>query len=244
MKYEVCAITDIGCIRQNNEDGFYINNMGCYNTSECFIYEKIDAPLIAFVTDGVGGSKAGEEATRLCIQTSQKETIPYDDNELVALIDKMNKGVIALRKTVDSACTLAGIVLGEDSSYIYNLGDSRVYVLEQGYLNQLSTDDTVSGLSGGNIDDNVDIKEPLMQYIGKEAVLPHIKQISNMTQFLICTDGLTDMVSLDEIEKLFSEQNDIKKIAALLVSRAKEKGGLDNITLIIVKPVKEDGNNG
>ena len=48
----------------------------------------------------------------------------------------------------------------------------------------------------------------------------------------------------ESVEKLFSEQNDIKKIAALLVSKAKEKGGLDNITLIIVKPIKEDGNNG
>lgn len=237
-------MTDVGCIRQNNEDGFYVNNMGCYNTSECFIYEKTEAPLIAFVADGVGGTKAGEEATKLCIQTTQKEAIPYDDNELIALIDKMNKGVAELRKTVDCACTLAGVVLSEDSSYIYNLGDSRIYVLEQGYLNQLSTDDTVSGLSGEKLVDNTDIKEPLMQYIGKETALPHIKQISNMAQLLICTDGLTDMVSLDEIEKLFAEQKDIKITTSLLVSKAKEKGGLDNITLIIVKPVKEDGNNG
>lgn len=244
MKYEICAITDVGCIRQNNEDGFYINNIGCYNTSECFVYEKISAPLIAFVADGVGGSKAGEEATKICIQTAQNEVIPYDDNELITLIDKMNKCVVALRKTVDCACTLAGIILGEDSSYIYNLGDSRIYVLKQGYLNQLSTDDTVSGLSGANSDNNSDIKEPLMQYIGKETVLPHIKQISNMTEFIICTDGLTDMVSLDEIEEVFSEPSDIKSVASSLVSKAKEKGGLDNITLIIVKPVKEDDNNG
>lgn len=244
MKYEICAITDVGCVRQNNEDGFYINNMGCYNVSESFVYEKIDAPLIAFVTDGVGGSKAGEEATKKCIQISQNENVPYDDNELIALIDKMNKGVIELRKTVDCACTLAGIVLGCDSSYVYNLGDSRIYALEQGYLNQLSTDDTVSGLSGYDPNGDNNIKEPLMQYIGKETVLPHITQISNKTQFIICTDGLTDMVSLDTIEKILNEQNDIKQIASLLVSKAKEKGGLDNITLIIVKPIKEDCNNG
>lgn len=244
MKYEICAITDVGCVRKNNEDGFYINNMGCYKTSECFIYEKIEEPLIAFVADGVGGSKSGEEATELCIQISQKADIPYDDNEIIELIDKMNKDVVALRKTVDCACTIAGVVLGEDSSYIYNLGDSRIYALEQGYLNQLSTDDTVSGLSGNNLSENNDIKEPLMQYIGKETVLPHIKQVSNQTQFLVCTDGLTDMVSLDEIEKVFAQQENIKTIACLLLDKAKEKGGLDNITIIIIKPVKEDSNNG
>ena len=83
-----------------------------------------------------------------------------------------------------------------------------------------------------------------MQYIGKETVLPHIKQVSNKTQFLVCTDGLTDMVSLDEIEKVFAQQENIKTIACLLLDKAKEKGGLDNITIIIIKPVKEDSNNG
>ena len=240
MKYEVCAITDVGCKRKNNEDGFYLNHMGCYNVAECFLYEHIFPPLLALVADGVGGSEAGEAATERCIQISQNETVPYDENGLISWIDKMNKSVVELKKSVDCACTLAGIVLGEDSSFIYNLGDSRIYILEQGYLNQLSIDDTASGLSDSA--DYEDRKEPLMQYIGKERVLPHIRQIRNDAQFLICTDGLTDMVSLDEIEKVFSERNDIKEIASLLVAKAKENGGVDNITLIIVKPYREDDN--
>lgn len=240
MKYEVCVITDVGSKRQNNEDGFYINNMGCYNTSECFIYEKVEAPLIAFATDGVGGTQVGEEATRVCVQTAQSNVVPYDDEELVVLLDKMNKSVVELRKTCDSACTIAGVVLGEDSSYFFNLGDSRVYAVEQGFLNQLSTDDTVSGLSG----EESNGKEPLMQYMGRESVLPHIKQINHQSTFLICTDGLTDMLSLDDIEKLFSEQESIKVLAQTLVDKAKENGGFDNITLIIIKPIKEDSSNG
>ena len=240
MKYEICVITDVGCKRQNNEDGFYINNMGCYNTSECFVYEKIEAPIIAFVTDGVGGTQAGEEATRVCIQTAQTENIPYDDDELIVLLDKMNKNVTNLRKSSDTACTIAGIVLGEDSSYFFNLGDSRIYALEQGFLNQLSTDDTVSGLSG----EVSNGKEPLMQYLGKDNVLPHIRQINHLSTYLICTDGLTDLLSLDEIESKFSELDDIKILASSLVAKAKENGGFDNITLIIARPIKEECNNG
>ena len=240
MKYEICGITDIGCKRQNNEDGFYINNMGCYNTSECFLYKKIEAPLIAFVADGVGGTKAGEEATRVCIQTAQIENIPYDDDELIVLLDKMNKKVVEMRKSCDSACTIAGLVLGEDSCHFFNIGDSRIYALEQGFLNQLSTDDTVSGLSG----EVSNGKEPLMQYLGKDNVLPHVKRINHLTTYLICTDGLTDIISLDEIETMFSEQKDIKVLASSLVAKAKEYGGFDNITLIIVRPIKEDINNG
>lgn len=240
MKYEICAITDVGCKRQNNEDGFYINNIGCYNTSECFVYEKIEAPLIAFVTDGVGGTEVGEESTKVCIQTAQAEDIPYDDEELIVLLDKMNKNVVNLRKSCDSACTIAGIVLGEDSSHFFNLGDSRIYALEQGFLNQLSTDDTVSGLSG----EISNAKEPLMQYFGKNNVLPHINQINHLATYLICTDGLTDMLSLDEIETLFADETDIKVLTTTLVDKAKEKGGFDNITLIIIKPIKEECKNG
>lgn len=247
MKYEVCAITDVGCKRANNEDGFYINNMGCHNTSECFIYEKIDAPLMAFVADGVGGTQAGEVATKICVETALNEKTPYDDDELIVLIDKMNKEVVEFRKSCDCACTLAGIILGEDSSYLYNVGDSKVYALEQGYLNQLSTDDTVSGLlskMSALPEENGNAKEPLMQYIGKSPLLPHVEQINHLNTYLICTDGLTDMVSLDEIEKMFSEQQDLKVLASSLVANAKEKGGLDNITVIIVRPIKEECNNG
>lgn len=240
MRYEICAVTDVGCKRLNNEDGFYINHMGSYNTAECFTYAKMDAPISAFVIDGVGGTQVGEEATRICIQIAQSNPTPYDDEELIVLLDKMNKGVIEARKACDTACTIAGVVLGEDSSNFFNLGDSRIYALEQGYLNQISTDDTVSGLSG----EITDQKEPLMQYLGKEPVLPHIKQINHLSTYLICTDGLTDMVSLDEIESMFAEQDDIKLLASSLVEIAKRKGGFDNITLIIVKPIKEDSNNG
>ena len=83
-----------------------------------------------------------------------------------------------------------------------------------------------------------------MQYLGKDNVLPHIKQISHLATYLICTDGLTDLLSLDEIEKMFSEQNNIKTLASSLIAKAKENGGFDNITLIIAKPIKEESNNG
>ena len=240
MKYELCSVTDVGSKRDNNEDGFYINDICCYNTSKCFVYKIVDAPIIALVADGVGGTDAGEEATRLCVQLAHENPIPYDDDELIVLLDKMNKGILELRKTCDTACTIAGIILGEDSSYSFNLCDSKVYSLEKGFLNQISTDDTVSGLSG----ETTDVKEPLMQYLGKEFVLPHINIINHLSTYLICTDGLTDMISLDEIEKVLVEENEIKDIATILVGQAKKNGGLDNISLIIIKPIKEECNNG
>lgn len=240
MKFEICAATDIGCIRENNEDGFFCNNRCCYNTNECFHYEKAEAPVLVFVADGVGGSRAGEEATRVCVETAYSEPMPYDDNDLIGLIDKMNQEVCELKKSVDTACTLAGILLGEDSIYWFNLGDSRVYSLTQGFLNQLSVDDTLSGLSG----DLAEGKEPLIQYVGKSGALPHMKELTGISTYLICTDGLTDLVSLDEIELLFEEESDIQKLANKLVARAKQNGGNDNITLMIIRPVKEGIGNG
>lgn len=235
MKFEICIATDVGCIRQNNEDGFYVNNVCCYNTTESFLYEKIDAPFLTFVSDGVGGSQAGEEATRMCVETAASNTTPYDDTELISLIDTMNKKTCELRKTVDTACTMAGVLVSEDSAFWFNIGDSRVYSLKQGFLNQLSIDDTVSGLSG----EITDTKEPLIQYIGKVNALPHAKELGELTTLLICTDGLTDMLSLDEIEEILKEQDDFKIATSTLINRSKEKGGMDNITLILVRPIKE-----
>lgn len=237
MKFEICLITDKGLIRNNNEDGFFINDMGCAKTDECLIHTKKDAPLFTFVADGVGGSQMGELATELCIQTALNSPIPTDDTELVGLIEKMNIAVCTARNQNDTACTIAGMLLGEDSIHWFNIGDSRVYSVKNGYLNQLSTDDTISGISG----EYSDKKEPLVQYLGKSSLMPHIEEIEPAPFFIICTDGLTDMVSLDRMEEIIKEKQDSVRILGIsLLNEAKSKGGLDNISLIIIKPLKED----
>lgn len=240
MKFEICAATNVGCIRKNNEDGFYVNGLGKSNSDDCFFYEKTKAPILAFVADGVGSTQVGEEATRLCIDTAYTEPMPNDDNDLIGLIDKMNKKVCSLKGSLDTACTIAGIFLGEDNLYWFNLGDSRVYSISQGFLNQLSVDDTLSGLSG----DIAERKEPLIQYIGKSTAIPHIKETSNISTFLICTDGLTDLVSIDEIECLFKKEQNICVLVNKLIYCAKQKGGSDNITIIVINPLKEGKENG
>lgn len=239
MEFEICIATDLGGLRKNNEDGFYVNDIGIYNTTEYFLYKKIKVPIFAFVADGVGGTRAGEEATGVCVKTALSSTIPYDDCEIIGFIDKVNQRVCELRMTIDTACTLAGILIGEDSIYSFNVGDSKVFSLSRGFLNQLSIDDTLSGLLGEITND----KEPLIQYTGKEGLLPHIKKVDKLSTFLICTDGLTDMLSLDDIELFFEKESDLKELTAKLVEQAKEKGGQDNITLIIIRPVKEGMGN-
>ena len=237
MRFEVCLITDIGCQRKNNEDGFYINNMGAFNIENSFLYEKIESPFITFVADGVGGSQQGEEATQLCIKTAMSSCVPEDDNELIQLIDRMNKTVCETRKNIDTACTLAGLLVGDDSIHLFDVGDSKVFSLNQGYLNQLSVDDTAAGISGEYTTE----KQPLLQYMGKANCFPHLTEINPSSMFLICSDGLTDMVSIDEIEETVKEtKGNVKATALQLVHKAKENGGLDNITVIILSPVKED----
>lgn len=239
MKFEICAVTDVGIKRQNNEDGFYINNMGCYEKEECFVYEKANTPVFVFVADGVGRSKSGEIATKTCIEEALSNDMPYDENDLIGIIDKMNQQVCEILKNVDTACTIAGMLISDDSSFSFNIGDSRVYSITQGFLNQLSTDDTISGLSGNESDS----KEPLIQYLGKPRLSPNVKELRTISEYLICTDGLTDMLSLDEIEETFKSNNEIQIIAKKLIEQAKIKGGIDNISLIIIRPIKEENLN-
>lgn len=238
MIFKIYAGTDAGCKRTRNEDGILINNMGCYNSDFCFFNTCIKPPILAFVADGVGGSENGCIATQICITEAMKADIPSDDTELIGMIDAINKNVCEAKQIVDTACTIAGLLITEDTMYCFNIGDSKVFSFSHGFLNQLSIDDTFSGLSGEITAD----KEPLIQYIGKQTIMPHIDETNSMDGFLICTDGLTDMLSLDEIEAIVESSSDEQELLKELLRKAKINGGEDNVSAIIIKPLKEINN--
>lgn len=144
--------------------------------------------------------------------------------------------------------TLALIIVAQDKIFAYNMGDSRIYLFDKGELNQLSTDHTVAmekrrqGLVS-DIDGTEDMEEhQLTSCLGfldsegkalKEEVIPSI-EIKGKKRILICSDGLSDMLSFEEIKAILKKAKNTGIAASKLMSQALNNGGEDNITIIVL----------
>lgn len=231
MEYEV--FSSRGKVRPNNEDGFLV---------------KINPfPLLA-VADGMGGHRAGEVASKIAIEfLKEYEFKPKDYvNQIDKVIKEINKKIFN-RSQKDYSCrgmgtTLSfGIIINLDL-YVGHIGDSRIYLFRDGKLDQITTDHSLVNelLERNQITKDEAFSHPqrhiLTQALGLEPEFEmEIKKISlKKGDFLLfCTDGLSDMVRFEEIEKSFIENDKLITIRNSLVNKAMESGGHDNITLVI-----------
>lgn len=140
--------------------------------------------------------------------------------------------------------TVAGLACGVDGLFAFNVGDARVYRKQDGYLRQITKDDSVAQLlvEMGRADpDEVRAANfhRLTQAIGGRSRLtpiePHIESVklNGPQRFLLCTDGLTDMVDIDQMEQIVSRNGNAVGAASDLFRAAMEAGGNDNTTIIV-----------
>ena len=229
MLYEICAITDIGCVRPKNEDGYFAGSNYAYGIGHISSYEKKGSPFIALLMDGVGGCEHGEAAVEQGVEYIKTVDVPITKTDLEIVLDDLNKQLYYTANTIDTATTIAGIMIS-DEKIVFNVGDSKVFSINQGYLEQLSVDDTISGISGEFTDIG---SEPLLQYMGKKCIAPHYVDCKKNTAWLMCTDGLTNMVEEKEIYRVVKENPEIAP--KVLVDLANNAGGYDNITVVTIK---------
>jgi len=127
--------------------------------------------------------------------------------------------------------TAAMLMCGPKDIFICNVGDSRIYHYVKKNMTQISHDHSAVGITGR--------KPPLTQNLGipdtEFVIEPHAakRAYNNGDRYLICSDGLTDMVSDDEITEIMGSRGNIRDTAQKLMERALERGGIDNITLIL-----------
>lgn len=246
MPYKVTAygVSDIGLVRQNNEDSW------------------AQLPELNFfvLADGMGGHRAGEVAAReavkaLCDQFKQTTAIagPHlsldEAYGLVQLsIEHANNTVYQLsRSDIElrgMGTTLCCIYCHPKGIIYAHVGDSRIYRLQNKHLEQLTKDHSLLRelVDLGQIDEqnagDFLYKNIITKAIGTEKSIEpsvHICDIVNQDIFLMCSDGLSDMLSIDEMEAIINENPHIETAAKQLVAKAKEKGGFDNITLLLIK---------
>ena len=134
--------------------------------------------------------------------------------------------------------TMAMLLFTPESMFACNLGDSRIYFMDGGKLQQISTDHVFGGTAVG--------KAPLTQYLGLPEELqrlePSVTEIEHKEgyRYLLCSDGVTDMLSDSEIEAILSQDMKIPEIVNHLLKNVLQKGGRDNVTIVLCEVQKLD----
>jgi protein phosphatase len=237
------ADTDTGLVRHENEDSVLLYFPPDHTT----LGEK---GVLAIVADGVGGSSGGKVASSTAISVIRDHYYSSEGDVLLSLneaVKAANREIFA-KAAKDPSCqgmasTCTALILRGDEGFLCHTGDSRAYLLRGGVLRQITEDHTLVGrlLSDGLITAEAAARHPqkniIVRALGSEREIApdmfHIFFERNDVVFL-CSDGLHGLVTDDEIATLLSDLP-TTEAGRSLVESAKEKGGTDNISVVILK---------
>jgi serine/threonine protein phosphatase PrpC len=232
------ARSDRGLVRQNNQDAVYAG------------------PRLLALADGMGGHAAGEVASSLVISALAPldEDDPGDDL-LAELRDATVEGNAAITRHVADApdlegmgTTLTAILFAGSRLGLVHVGDSRAYQLRDGYLTQITKDDTFvqSLIDEGRITEEEAHTHPqrslLLRAITGQDVDPSltIREARAGDRYLLCSDGLSGVVSDETLAETLQAYRDPQKCADRMIELALRGGGPDNITCIVADVVDVD----
>ncbi len=240
--------TDTGKVRTHNEDSLTIVNK--YNTE-----------FILAIADGMGGHKAGEIASNIAIthieeSLNNKSTIGTKEEAiewLREIVKEINKNIFAYAKEHPESkglgTTLVIAIKTEDYILYGNIGDSSGYVIKNGKLTKVTKDHTYVGmlLGTGKITEedakNHPAKNLLTRALGaNDPVEIDIFDVdTSIDGIFLCSDGLTNMITDEQIEKVLNSNLQIEETVLKLIKKANSRGGTDNISIAYLK--KESGDN-
>ncbi len=250
---EVFGRTDIGKVRERNEDAFVIADL--MRSSPVHAMRKplevelgVYGVLLA-VSDGMGGAQAGAVASALTLQSLQREISAADRTvAATALTESVQR---ANHKVWDAAsalgregmgATLTAVLIDGRRAYVAEVGDSRAYVLRSGRLVALTHDQSVVQLmlDAGTLTReqalNFPYKNVIAQAIGtspKVVVALNRFTLRRGDRLLLCSDGLTGKVSDDELASVVASTPILDAVAGRLVDLANARGGDDNVTVLL-----------
>jgi len=240
MRVRSCAISDVGKKRQKNEDSYLIN----------------DELHLFIVADGMGGHAGGEYASRIAITTIEdsfkNSAIDSDDEEklLESAIKVAGQKIVSKaeedRSLKGMGTTVIALHLSEKRAILGHVGDSRAYLFREGVLEQITEDHSLvneqvkSGLISEEEAKNHQFKNIITRSLGvtSEVEVDLVsKKLKVGDTFLLCSDGLSNLVDIQEMEKELRERETVLAAKAM-VDLANKRGGDDNITLILVEVVE------
>ena len=243
IRLEITSTSQVGCVRSQNEDMILVDTHFIRNSefSTQASLNHNDRYLVA-VADGMGGHNRGDVASNDVLRNLQYyfSDIPEklnagDFNEvMVEWLDSINNFVASKGRADEQfkgmGTTLVGLAYYYGDFYSMNCGDSRLYRFRQGELTQLTTDHSLNNMLGSEKHTNI-----ITNCIGggcnsSYMDLVRISEVWPDDVFLLCSDGLTDMLPDQEIARLLNDGAD----AMALGDAAVEAGGLDNVSCCVI----------
>lgn len=245
MQFKVQSFgqTNKGLVRQNNEDS----------------WDQLPEHNFYVIADGMGGHQAGEVASSEAVsaickiirkQLSEIKKLSLKEmREIIyQAIEEVNQVVYQLASTSDElkgmGTTLCCICFQEDGLVYGHVGDSRLYRLRKGKLKLLTKDHSLLGemLDLGQIEESqvaeFQYKNILTKAIGTESFISptvYVGDLDDSDIYLLCTDGLTDLLSREEMELILNSSDSLQESARILIDEANQRGGHDNITVLLAQ---------
>lgn len=244
--YYCCGITEKG-IMPHNEDALLIaKNVIDSGSTE----QKLEAPFIAAVSDGVSGELSGELASKMCLELVRD--IKYSrkvrlKQRLMDVHRQLAKFGSEHRETLNMQATLCGIAVDENKHiHTINVGDSRLYRFRGGRLKQISRDQSLVQLL---FEEGTITQEERRTHIHRNIIFPVLGNLTSKPKIdidfledgieygdimLLCTDGLSDYISPLDIEEILQLPKSLPKRLDMLVKKALENNCNDNITIVAI----------
>ncbi len=249
FRVNAAVVSHAGRVRDNNEDNycFFRSVFNNVKDNSKIKHHKQNMKRIGCVGifDGMGGFSLGDAASSIAVE-AMSEVLNSDGEMLQNLkhfCDVANNRIcsemLKLKKRMGSTASI--LCLKNDRYYLCNLGDSPVFRLRGNTLEQIS----LAHIEKIDVHKKTEKKKPrLTQYLGifpdETELKPYITtgRCKIGDKFLLCSDGLTDMVPLKDIRKILGSSMPVRRITQELLEKALENGGIDNITIICAEIIK------
>ena len=239
------SITDVGMVRQVNQDYVFTTGKPLGILQNLFV-----------VADGMGGHQAGDYASKCTVEVMIKEIAKSEGEDIERVLVKAIKA--ANREIIKEASgdehlkgmgtTVVAATVKEQMLYLANVGDSRLYLINQG-IQQLSKDHSLveemvrlGGIKPEEAKHHPD-KNIITRAIGAKADVDvdfYEHRLKRGDIILMCTDGLSNMVEDEELFHIVQGSRDIVEAGEMLVEAAKENGGTDNIGVVLFEPFADE----
>lgn len=251
MPVKVWGATDRGREREGNEDYVYPHSGSDTLDLEPSPQHVAQKGQLLIVADGVGGAKAGSQASRWATRVTVEQFYdlqnPDLSRDLRAAVAHANASLhqyLQSTDTTQAGSTMVAAVIHQNLLYVANVGDSRAYLIRNGEISQLTIDHT---LTQRKLDQKL-IRPEQAEMDPDRSVLtrslgagPKVQvdvfpplQLAEGDTVLLCSDGLTDMLKDPEIAQIASGRSP-KRAARQLISAANKRGGYDNISIVVAR---------
>ncbi len=243
---EVSSLTDVGCLRENNED-----SLAYWEPLEDAVFARLGR--LAVVADGMGGCEGGQFASRIAVETVEEiYTSSADPDPQQRLLEGFRQAHARIQQRAREnpslhgmGTTMTAFALVGNHLYYAHIGDSRLYLLRAGKLRVITRDHSLvsrlveTGIIRAEDADNHPQKHVLTAAVGiAEEIEPDFSPepvaLEQSDVLLLCTDGLWGQVSEPELQEALASQSPAEACRSL-VQLAKDHGGPDNITLQIAR---------